>query len=139
MKPDSIDEKILDLLQDDGRMTNAALAKAAGISAPAMLERIRRLEKEGIILRYAALVDPAKLNCGTFALVTVSLSMHRLKQLDRFTSRIQALEEVLECHLISGQGDFLLKVAVRDMKAYERFVFRTIKQKTRIPYHGEEK
>ena len=156
MKLDAIDGKILELLQDDGRMTNAALAMAAGISAPAMLERIRRLEKERVILRYAALVDPARLDCGTLAFVKVSLSMHRLKNLERFTSRIQKLEQVMECHLITGEGDFLLKVAVKDMKAYEDFVFhtlsrlpgvdkvdtafviRTVKQKTRIPYHRKE-
>jgi Lrp/AsnC family leucine-responsive transcriptional regulator len=148
---DQIDRKILDLLQENGRITNAQLAKEAGISPPPMLDRVRKLETNGYIRKYVALVDPKKLNRATMAFVAISLSLHRQDAIQKFVREIQKIPEVLECHHITGENDYLLKVAVADMDGYEEFllkkltrfsgiskiktsfILRTLKQETKIP------
>jgi len=148
---DNIDKKILDLLQDNGRITNAQLAKEVGLSPPPMLERVRKLEKNGIIRKYVALVDPKKLNRGTVAFVAVSLRFHRQDDIQEFVIEIQKFPEVLECHHIAGEEDYLLKVIIRDIEEYEQFlrekltrfsgisriktyfILNTLKQDTKIP------
>jgi len=148
---DPIDKKILDLLQENGRMTNAQLAKDVGLSPPPMLERVRKLEKQGIIRKYVALVDPKKVDRGTMALVSVSLRLHQKNAIQEFVKEIQNIPEILECHHITGEEDYVLKVAIKDIEEYERFlreqltrisgirkittsfILKTIKHQTKIP------
>jgi Lrp/AsnC family leucine-responsive transcriptional regulator len=148
---DQTDKKILNLLQENGRITNAQLAKEVGLSPPPMLERVRKLEKNGIIKKYVALVDPKKLDRGTIAFVAVSLRFHRQDAIQEFVTEIQKIPEVLECHHITGEEDYLLKVVIKDIAEYERFllekltrfsgiskiktffILSTLKQETKIP------
>ena len=122
MKLDSTDKKILNILQSNGRITNSQLASEIGISPPGMLDRVKRLENAGYIEKYVALVNPEKVGRGTMAIVLVSLAIHQIPSLDRFTEEINQLEEVLECFHISGEDDFMLKVAVENIQEYEEFV-----------------
>lgn len=122
MKIDSIDKQILTILQQDAQITNVELAGKIGISPPAMLERVKRLEKNGIIKRYVAIVDPMKVSKGIFALVSVSLSAHQLSSIDQFTRQIKKLDEVLECYHVAGEEDFILKIAVSSIEEYEKFI-----------------
>ena len=126
MNFDAIDLKILDVLQTDGRITNSKLADMANISAPGMLDRVKRLEKSGVIRQYVALVDNAKVGRGLVAMVSVSLAIHQLSSVSDFANEIIGLEEVLECYHIAGDDDFLLKVAVRDMQEYQEFVLNKL-------------
>lgn len=122
MKIDSIDKQILTILQQDAQITNVQLAGKIGISPPAMLERVKRLEKNGIIKRYVAIVDPMKVSKGIFAIVSVSLSAHQLSSIDQFTRQIKKLDEVLECYHVAGEEDFILKIAVSSIEEYEKFI-----------------
>ncbi|MCP3924387.1 MAG: Lrp/AsnC family transcriptional regulator [Desulfobacterales bacterium] len=119
---DKTDRKILNILQNDGRITNAKLAESIGISPPAMLERVRRLEKAGLITRYSAIVDREKTGYELLAIITVSLGLHQLKSLDSFKNQISKLDEVLECYQVSGEYDFILKVVLHNIRAYRNFV-----------------
>jgi Lrp/AsnC family transcriptional regulator, leucine-responsive regulatory protein len=126
MKLDATDKKILDILQQDGRITNAKLAAVIGISPPAMLERVRRLEAAGVISRYVALVDREKVGLGVMAIVSVSLSIHEMSSIDRFRERLLELDEVLECHQVTGEDDFILKVALESINAYSEFAMHKL-------------
>lgn len=126
MKIDQIDKKILDILQDDARITNLELAARIGISPPATLERVKRLEKNEVIKKYVALVDPAKVSRGTFALVSVALMIHQIPSIDSFTKQINKLDEVLECYHITGSDDFMLKIAVENIEKYEQFILQKL-------------
>lgn len=119
---DKTDRKILNILQQDGRITNAKLAKEIGISPPAMLERVRRLEASGIIDRYVAILDREKAGFGLLAIIIVSLSLHQISSLQVVKERLVALDEVLECLQLTGDVDFLLKVAIKDMNTYTEFI-----------------
>lgn len=130
MKLDTLDLKIVDILQSNGRITNSQLASEVGISPPAMLERVKRLENAGVIRQYVALVEPRFLGKEVFALVSITLAMHQLQSIDEFTQQILDLEEVLECHHVTGEDDFVLKIAVKNISAYEDLVLHKL---TRIP------
>ena len=119
---DEVDLHILTLLQRDGRITNADLAKAVNLSPPSVLQRVRVLEKAGLIRGYHALLDPERLGLRITALVQISLALHQDMAIERFRRAVQDIPEILECHHVSGDFDFLLKVVVRDMRAYEVFV-----------------
>lgn len=126
MKFDEIDKKILDILQTNCKITNAQLASEVGISPSSMLERVKRLENSKVINKYVALVSPEKIGRGTFALVSVALSIHQLESVDKFIKTFSDIDEVLECYHIAGDEDFLLKVAVRDMQEYQDFVLNKL-------------
>lgn len=126
MKLDNTDKKILEILQDDARITNLELANRIGISPPATLERVKRLENNGVIKKYVALVDPAKVSKGTFALVSVALMIHQIPSIDSFTKQINKLDEVLECYHITGSDDFMLKIAVENIEQYEKFILNKL-------------
>lgn len=123
---DDIDRQILRLVQENGRMTNAALAEAVGLTPTPMLQRMKKLEQAGIIQRYMAVVDPAKVGRPVTAFVHVTLKSHGLENHQRFLKRVQNHPEVLECHHIAGDEDFLLKVAVRDIADLEGFLLQRI-------------
>lgn len=132
MKIDSIDKQILSILQQDAQITNVELARKIGISPPAMLERVKRLEKNGIIKRYVAIVDPSKISKGIFALVSVSLSAQQLSSIDQFTRQIKKLDEVLECYHVAGEEDFILKIAVSSIEEYEKFILSKLTKITGV-------
>ena len=157
MKPklDSIDRDILTQLQSDGRMSNVELSRKVGISPPATLERVKKLEQSGVIRGYAALTSPRELGLSCTSFVEVTLGRHGREGVERFISNVTALPEVLECHHITGDADFLLKVVTWDIPSYEDFVLRkltalpdvqhlktlvvlsTLKQETRLPTQQE--
>jgi Lrp/AsnC family leucine-responsive transcriptional regulator len=122
MSLDKTDIKILNILQQDGRITNTKLAREIGISPPAMLERVRRLEASGVIARYVALLDSQKAGFNLLAIIIVKLSLHQISSLQMVKERLVELEEVLECLQLTGDVDFLLKVAIKDMNTYTEFV-----------------
>ena len=122
MTLDKTDVKILNIIQQDGRITNAKLAKEIGISPPAMLERVRRLEAAGVIENYVTILNREKTGFGLMAIVIVTLSLHQISSLQTVKERLIELDEVLECFQLTGDIDFLLKVAVRDMNTYTAFV-----------------
>ncbi|NHZ84523.1 MAG: winged helix-turn-helix transcriptional regulator [Planctomycetia bacterium] len=126
MNIDHIDKKILDTLQEDGRITNSDLAKIINISPPPTSERVKKLEKNGYIKKYVALVDPVKVGVTCFTYVEVTLVRHGKDAVVRFMSSIVAIEEVLECHHITGGADFLLKIATKDIPTYEQFIIQTL-------------
>ena len=130
MELDELDLKILALLQRNGRMTNAALAEEVGLTATPMLQRIKKLEQHGVIKGYAAIIDPMAVGRNTLAYVAVQMAEHKLAAHKRFVDTIQGFDEVLECHHISGEEDFLLKVVVRDIREYETFLLHRL---TRVP------
>jgi len=126
MKLDETDRNILRILQREGRITNANLSKRIGISAPAMLERVKRLESAGVITRFVALVDPEQIGVGAIAFVRVSLAAHQLPKVDQFSAKIRQMEEVLECYQVSGSDDYILKVALKNVRDYRDFTFKKL-------------
>lgn len=117
-----IDIQLLDLLQRDGRITNADLAKAVKLSPPTVLQRVRALEKAGLIKAYTAILDAERLGLKVTALCMISLALHQEQPIERFRKAVMGLDEVMECYHVSGDFDFLLKILVKDIRAYEQFV-----------------
>ena len=126
MKFDEIDKKILNILQENGRITNADLASKVGLSPPPMLERVKKLEKNGVITKYVALLDPKKINKSTIVFVSISLARHRIKSIDQVKEEFQTFPEILECYSITGEEDYLLKVMVQDVEEYENFMLHKL-------------
>jgi len=120
MELDRTDRQILAILQEDGRLTNAALAERVHLSASACLRRVQRLEHDGVIVGYAALLEPAVLGRSTSVFVEVSLDSQREEALRAFEQAARDCPDVFECHLMSGGSDYLLRVAVNDTRDYER-------------------
>lgn len=121
-KLDKIDKKILQMLQTNGRVTNVELAKAAGISAPPCLRRVRTLEESGYIKSYHAQIDPAILGYGVTVFAMVRLESQAEKDLEVFENRMKDLPMVRECHMIAGDMDFMLKVVAKDWDQYQEFL-----------------
>jgi Lrp/AsnC family leucine-responsive transcriptional regulator len=119
---DETDVQILSILQSDGRITNADLAKRVGLSPPSVLQRVRTLERAGLIKGYYAHLDPDRLGLKIIAWVSITLALHQEQPIERFRRAIQEIPEILECYHVSGDADFMLKVIVKDMRAYEMFV-----------------
>ena len=118
---DKIDLKILNALQTDGRISNLKLAEAVALSPTAVLARTQRLQREGYILGFEARLNPAKLGRGLTVFVEVLLERTTPQVFDQFKAAAQARPEILECHMVAGGFDYLLKTRVRDMAAYREF------------------
>ena len=118
---DKIDARILRALQDDGRISNLKLAQAVHLSPTAVLERVKRLTRDGVILGYEARLDPALLGAGLMVFIEVLLDRTLPDVLDNFRAAVQARPEILECHLVAGGFDYLLKTRMADMQAYRHF------------------
>jgi Lrp/AsnC family transcriptional regulator, leucine-responsive regulatory protein len=125
---DKIDRKILQVLQQDGRISNLRLAETIGLSATAVLARTQRLQREGIILGYEARLNPAKLGRGMAVFVEVLLDRTTPNVFDAFKAAVQAHDEIMECHLVAGGFDYLIKLRVQDMAAYRHFAGRVLWQ-----------
>ena len=125
---DKIDRKILRELQMDGRMTFSDLAKRVGLSISPCLERVRRMEREGVITGYATLLNPKFLNAELIVFVQIRLSRTSQDIFERFKMAAAKIDEVQECYLISGNFDYLIKARVSDMEAYRNFLGTTLLQ-----------
>ena len=121
-KLDKIDKKILQNLQENGRMSNVELAKDVGISAPPCLRRVRALEKSGHIKSYHARIDPGVLGYGVTVFANVKLASQAEKDLEAFETKVQEWKVVRECHMLAGDVDFLLKIVAKDWDEYQDFL-----------------
>lgn len=122
MKLDAIDIKILRILQHRSNLTTKELAMRVNLSATPVFERVKKLEKEGYIKKYAAILDAEKLDRSLIVFCNITLKEHTREIGNQFVKDILTLDEVTECYNISGDYDFLLKVLVQDMKHYQNFV-----------------
>ncbi|MGI4022718.1 MAG: Lrp/AsnC family transcriptional regulator [Janthinobacterium lividum] len=127
---DKTDLQILKILQQNGRITNLQLSNEIGLSPAPTLERVRKLENSGYILSYHALVDEEKLGLGIKTFIQVSLDFHKNNTIQNFLDEIQEIKEITECHHVTGQCDFLLKVYVKDIKSYEQLIMQKISRIT---------
>jgi Lrp/AsnC family transcriptional regulator, leucine-responsive regulatory protein len=118
---DRIDLKILNVLQADGRLSNLKLAEAVALSPTAVLARVQRLTREGYILGYEARLDPVKLGVGMLVFVEVLLDRTTPNVFEAFKAAVQANPQILECHMVAGGFDYLVKTRVADMQAYRDF------------------
>ncbi|MGA0445834.1 MAG: winged helix-turn-helix transcriptional regulator [Pseudohongiellaceae bacterium] len=125
---DKIDRRILWELQQDGRITFSELAKRVGLSTSPCLERVRRMEREGVIAGYTTLLNPKFLNAGLIVFVQIRLTRTSQDIFERFKQAAVDIEEVQECYLISGNFDYLIKARVSDMDAYRHFLGTTLLQ-----------
>ena len=119
---DSIDRRILRVLQADGRISNLKLAEAVHLSPTAVLERVRRLARDGYILGYEARLNPLLLGAGLLVFIEILLDRTVHDVMDSFRAAVQVRPEILECHLVAGGFDYLLKTRVADMAAYREFI-----------------
>ncbi len=127
---DLVDRKLVALLQEDGRLTNAELAERVGLSQSACHRRVKRLEDTGVISGYGAFVDRKRVGLNVLGYVFVKMESHSEDLLAAFMRSIEAIDEVVACYAISGGGDYLLKVVAADMDAYAEVV---LKRLVRLP------
>lgn len=127
MEIDRYDRRILEVLQEDGRISNQELAERIGLSPSPCLRRVRALEESGVIAGYRAVLDARQLGLTLLALIHISMDRHTPERFANFEKQVAALPEVLECLLITGQdADYQLKVVVRDMDAYQALLLDKI-------------
>jgi Lrp/AsnC family transcriptional regulator len=126
MTLDAIDRRLLAMLQDDSTVPIAELAERVGLSQTPCWKRLKRLQDEGVILRRVALVDPAQLGAGLVVFVAIRTNRHDAAWLEAFANGARALPEVVEFYRLSGEVDYLLKVRVADIAAYDQFYRRLI-------------
>lgn len=119
---DLIDKKLLILLQTDSKKTTKELSLKLNLSVTAVYERIKKLEREGIIEKYVVLVNRSKVDKGFVVFCHIKLIQHTKEFLTKFESEVVKLSEILECHHVSGDYDYILKIAVKDMEAYREFL-----------------
>lgn len=153
MKLDRYDKLILDALQKDGRISNVQLAGLVSLSESACLRRVRALEESGLIDRYVALVSQPKVGLSGNVFVHIALHREEESELAAFEEAVQSIPEVMECYLMTGEFDYLLRVVVSDMADFERLhrdsitrlpgvarvnssvAIRTVQKKTELPLH----
>jgi Lrp/AsnC family leucine-responsive transcriptional regulator len=150
-EPDATDRRLLSVLQRSGRITNAELAEAVNLSASACHRRVQRLESEGIIARYVAILDARRMGRPTTVFVEITLQSQADEVLEAFERAVARVPDLLECHLMAGTADYLLKLLARDTDDFARihrqyltrlpgvaqmhssFALRTVVQTTAIP------
>jgi Lrp/AsnC family transcriptional regulator, leucine-responsive regulatory protein len=126
MPLDSVDRRMLEILQREGRISNAALADKLHLSPSPCLRRLRALEADGVISSYRAVLDRAKLGLGLTVFVELKVEGHSDRSAAAISERLTAAPEVVSAHIVSGSADFLLEVVVADLAAYERLMFETL-------------
>ena len=119
---DRLDRKILKMLQEDGRITTVDLAEKVGLSPTAASERVKRLSRDGFVLGFRAMLDPKKLGRGLLVFIEVTLDKTTPDVFARFAEAVKRAPEVLECHMVAGGFDYLVKTRVEDMAAYRSFL-----------------
>ena len=133
IKLDDTDKKLLKLLQKDSNRTVKSIADELGKTTTPIFERIKKLEKEGLIKGYSARLNAKKIGLKQTVFIAITLQGHTRSFLEKFVSQINDFPEVVECHRISGNFDYLLKLVVKDIEAYETFI---VSKLTLIPYLG---
>ena len=128
MKIDNIDRKILRMLQENSKITNAYLYTQIGLSPAPTLERVRKLEKKGIISGYHAQLNLSKIGLGVSTFVLVSLKEHNKKNINIFLDKINKVKNVIECHHITGTGDFILKVVSENIASYQKLMLDKVSE-----------
>lgn len=126
MKLDVTDRKILDILQANSNITNAQLAQEIGLSPAPTLERVKKLEQSGIIKSYHALINHGSVGLGVSTFVMVSLKGHNKENMERFIKAIASIPEIVECHHVTGQADFILKIICADIPAYQNLMLEKV-------------
>jgi DNA-binding Lrp family transcriptional regulator len=126
IKLDPIDKIIVEKLQANAKITNSQLAQEIGLSPAPTLERVRKLENAGIINSYHADIDIEKLGLGVGIFILISLSSHKKNQIKSFVDQINQIPEVVECHHITGSGDFLLKVLTKNISTYQELILEKL-------------
>lgn len=121
-----MDEAILRILQKEGRISNVELANRVNLSPPAVHARLKRLEQRGVIRQYTAVLDRELIGYDMMCFISVTLQLHQLEQVDNFRQRMLELPQVLECHHVTGDHDYLIKVVVRNRKDLEQFLMKDI-------------
>ena len=128
MELTELDRRILRVLQEDGRMTIQAIADRVGLSASPCLRRIRKMEQSGVIAAYNVTIDQTAVGLPVSVFVSIKLERQRGTELDRFAASIRDWPEIMECYLMTGQFDFLLRVVCADLVAYEAFLRERLTQ-----------
>ena len=126
VKLDATDRKILEILQADSNITNAQLAQEIGLSPAPTLERVKKLENAKIIKSYHASIDLASVGLGVSTYVMVTLKGHNKENIEKFISEVREIPEVMECHHLTGQADFLLKVVSTDIPSYQTLMLEKV-------------
>jgi DNA-binding Lrp family transcriptional regulator len=126
IKLDATDRKILEILQTDSNITNAQLAIEIGLSPAPTLERVKKLENAGVIKSYHAVINLASVGLGVSTFVMVSLKGHNKDNIAKFMSAIEQIDEVIECHHVTGQADFILKIVAPDIPAYQNLMLEKV-------------
>jgi DNA-binding Lrp family transcriptional regulator len=126
LKFDKIDRRILEILQKSAKITNAQLSKDIGLSPAPTLERVKKLENLGVINSYHAKLDISRIGLGVTTFVLVTLSGHNKENIDKFIEEINTVDEVIECHHITGAGDFILKIISKDIPAYQKLMLEKV-------------
>ncbi|OAV44909.1 Lrp/AsnC family transcriptional regulator [Lewinella sp. 4G2] len=125
---DKIDLHILKILQDSSKITNLELSKRIGLSPAPTLERVKKLENNGVIQSYHAQVNPASIGLMVKTFVLVSLDWRKDAARENFLQQVNSIKEIVECHIITGEADFLIKIVCKDIPTYERLLFKTLQQ-----------
>tara|TARA_B110000263_G_scaffold242330_1_gene247682 strand:- start:512 stop:970 length:459 start_codon:yes stop_codon:yes gene_type:complete len=128
MKIDNIDKKILELLQQNAKITNSLLSKKIGLSPAPTLERVKKLERKGIISGYHAQLNLSKIGLGVSTFVLVSLKEHNKRNINIFLDKIDTVKNVIECHHITGTGDFILKVVSENIASYQELMLDKVSE-----------
>ena len=127
-KLDRIDLHILQILQDNSKITNLDLSKRIGLSPAPTLERVKKLEQNDVIQSYHATVNPEAIGLMVKTFVLVSLDWRKNQARENFLEQVQSIEEITECYIITGEADFLIKIVCQDIPTYERLLFKTLQQ-----------
>ncbi len=127
-KLDRIDYKILKILQENSKITNLDLSKKIGLSPAPTLERVKKLESNNVIKSYHAQVNPQAISLNVKTFVLVSLAWQKENALNNFLEKIDVIEEITECYIITGEADFLIKIVCKDIPTYEQLLFKTLSQ-----------
>ena len=128
MKIDRTDKKILEILQKNAKITNAKLSQEIGLSPAPTLERVRKLEARGISSGYHAKLNMSKVGLGVSTFVMVSLKGHNKKNIDSFLDKIKDVENIVECHHITGSGDFILRIVAEDIESYQELMLDKVSE-----------
>ena len=126
IKLDNTDRKILEILQSNAKITNANLATKIGLSPAPTLERVKKLENSGVIKSYHAKLDSNIVGLGVSTFVMVSLKGHNKDNIEKFIASIDKIDEIIECHHITGSGDFILKIIASDIAAYQKLMLEKV-------------
>ncbi len=127
-KLDKLDFKILQILQENSKITNLDLSKRIGLSPAPTLERVKKLEQTDVIASYHAKVNPNNMGLHVSSFVMGTLAWHKPDAMNNFLAKIQRIEEIVECYVITGDADFLMKIVCKDIPTYEQLLFKTLSQ-----------